>query len=495
MQPADFTALLPFLIITATSVAVMLLIAVVRSHRWTVGLTILGLTAAFISLFVSLRIAPHSVTLLLLVDRYALFYIGLIVAAAAAVVLLSYDYFEKKEGRREEFYVLLLVATLGAAVLASSSHFATFFLGLETLSIPLFAMNAYLPDRKRPLEAGIKYLILAAVSSAFLLFGMALVYAALGTMSFRRIASFLAGDRPIDATLILSGAVLILTGVGFKLSLVPFHLWTPDVYEGAPAPVTAFIATVSKGAMFALLLRTQVAALNPTLQTAALTPSSAGELTAGPILLLIALIAAASMIAGNFLALLQSNVKRILAYSSIAQMGYILVAFLAAGRMAVETVTFYLVTYFVTTLGAFGVVTLLSHPDRDADHLDDYRGLFWRRPLLSGVFIAMLLSLAGLPLTAGFVGKFYLVAAGAASALWTLVFILVVTSGISVFYYLRVILALFANAETPVEPIASISRLGRGLIIVLAGLLIWLGIYPTPLIRIVQAVAAGFGTG
>ena len=150
---------------------------------------------------------------------------------------------------------------------------------------------------------------------------------------------------------------MILTGVGFKLSLVPFHLWTPDVYEGAPAPVTAFIATVSKGAMFALLLRTQVAALNPTLQTAALTPSAAGESTAGPILLLIALIAAASMIAGNFLALLQSNVKRILAYSSIAQMGYILVAFLAAGRLAIETVTFYLVTYFVTTLGAFGVVT------------------------------------------------------------------------------------------------------------------------------------------
>jgi NADH-quinone oxidoreductase subunit N len=492
MHPADFTALLPFLVIAATSVIVMLLIAFTRSHRWTVGLTIAGLITAFLSLFVSLRVAPRPVTPLLLIDRYALFYTGLIVAAAFAVTLFSYDYFEKKEGRREEFYVLLLVATLGAAVLAASSHFASFFLGLETLSLPLFVMNAYLPERKRPLEAGIKYLILAAASSAFLLFGMALIYADLGTMSFRRIASILMADPPVDAALILSGAVLILTGVGFKLSLVPFHLWTPDVYEGSPAPVTAFIATVSKGAMFSLLLRTQVGALNPTPERATFPGSSTGD-PADPIILLIALIAAASMIAGNFLALLQSNVKRILAYSSIAQMGYILVAFLSAGRFAVETVTFYLVTYFVTTLGAFGVVTLLSHPDRDADHFDDYRALFWRRPLLAGVFIAMLLSLAGLPLTAGFVGKFYLVAAGASSALWTLVLILIVTSGISVFYYLRVIVALFAPAGPTAEPTITLSLLGRGLIIVLTGLLIWLGTYPTPIIRIVQAMAAGVG--
>lgn len=476
MHPSDYTALLPFLVITATSVAVMLLIAVTRRHRWTIMLTIVGLAAAFLSLFASLRVAPRPVTPLLLVDRYALFYIGLILAAALAVTLFSYGYFEKQEGHREEFYPLLLVATLGAAVLAASSHFASFFLGLETLSVPLFVLNAYLPDRRRPLEAGIKYLVLAAASSSFLLFGMALIYAELGTMAFGRITSLLAGDQPVQTALLLPGAVMVLTGIGFKLSLVPFHLWTPDVYEGAPAPVSAFIATVSKGAMFALLLR-----------------AAAGVPDAGPIVTIIGLIAAASMIAGNFLALLQSNVKRILAYSSIAQMGYILVAFLAAGRLAVETVTFYLVTYFVMTLGAFGVVILFSHPDRDADHLDDYRGLFWRRPLSAGIFTAMLLSLAGLPLTAGFVGKFYLVAAGASSALWTLVFILVITSGISVFYYLRVIVALFANAAPAAEPLPSLSLLGSGLMILLAGLLIWLGTYPTPIIRIVQAVAAGLG--
>ena len=480
MHPADFAALLPFLILTATSVAVMLLISVTRSHSGTVTLTMAGWTAAFLSLLIALRAAPRAVTPLLLVDRYALFYIGLIIAAAAAVTLFSYDYFGKQEGRREEFYVLLLVATLGAAVLAASSHFASFFLGLETLSVPLFAMNAYLSDRKRPLEAGIKYLILAAVSSAFLLFGMALIYTALGTMSFQRIASILTAGGPVETPLVLSGAVMILTGVGFKLSWVPFHLWTPDVYEGAPAPVTAFIATVSKGAVFSVLLR--------------LFNSRASD--ASPIVQLLGFIALISMVAGTLLALLQNNVKRLLAYSSIAHMGFLLVAFLAAGKLAIETATFYWIVYFVSVLGAFGVVSLLSERDRDADRLEDYRGLFWRRPLPAGIFAAMLLSLAGLPMTAGFMGKFYIVAAGAASALWGLTLALIITSGIGIFYYLRLTMTLFAGSSEPQAAgpaFPAPSRLGNLLLIVLTILLIWLGVYPAPFIRMVQAFVVGIG--
>ncbi|MBI3804620.1 MAG: NADH-quinone oxidoreductase subunit N [Nitrospirae bacterium] len=477
MQTADFTALLPFLLIAAAAIAAMLTIAVTRSHRLTLAWTLIGLAAAFVSLFFSLRVAPRPVTPLLQIDRYALFYIGLIIAASAAVAALAYGYLERQADRPEEFYLLLLIATLGGAVLAASSHFASLFLGLETLSIPLFALNAYLQNRKRPLEAGIKYLVLATASSAFLLFGMALIYADLGTMSFQRIAFLLNENPEVHPTLLAAGTALILTGVGFKLSLVPFHLWTPDVYEGAPAPVTAFIATVSKGAVFALLLR-----------------FSADLPAAGPIAVGISLIAAASMIVGNLLALLQQNVKRMLAYSSIAQIGYLLVAFLASGRMAVETVSFYLAAYFVMTLGAFGVVILLSEAGRDADGLDDYRGLFWRRPLLAGIFTAMLLSLAGLPLTAGFVGKFYIVAAGTASARWILVLILAVTSGISLFYYLRLVIVLYTKMElTTARPTPPLSPLGSGVMILLAGLLIWLGVYPTPFIRIVQALSAGLG--
>lgn len=476
MQTDDLKVLLPLLLLASTAVVTMLAISVARSHPLALFLTLAGLAATFGSLFLVAPIAPRQVTPLLRIDRYALFYFGLIAAASFAVALLAHGDLERQAGRREEFYVLLLIATLGASVLAASSHFASFFLGLETLSVPLFALTAYAQDRKRPLEAGMKYLVLAAASGAFLLFGMALVYADLGTMSFGRIGSLLNGPQAVHPPLLLAGGALILTGIGFKLSLVPFHLWTPDVYEGAPAPVTAFIATVSKGAVFALLLRL-----------------GSGAPRAGAMILALSLLAAASMIAGNLLALLQTDVKRILAYSSIAQMGYLLVAFLASGRLAVEAATFYLFAYFVTTLGAFGAVTLLSDPSRESDSLSDYRGLFRRRPLLAGIFTAMLLSLAGLPLTAGFVGKFYAAAAGAAAGRWTLVLILAVTSGISLFYYLRIIVALFARGEGPAGGRRSPSLLGTGLMIFLAGLLIWLGLYPTPFIRIVQAAAAGLG--
>ena len=332
----------------------------------------------------------------MLVDRYALFYMGLIIASAAAVAVLSYRYFEKHDGHREELYLLLLLATCGCTVLVASSHFVAFLLGLEILSVSLYAMVAYLKDRKLALEAGIKYLILASASAAFLLFGMALIYAEAGTMEFSRLQEISLSRS--ESALLLPGIVLTMTGIGFKLGVVPFHLWTPDVYQGAPAPVTAFIATTSKTAMVALLLRYFYLS---------------GALQYRAVFLVFAVIAIASMCAGNLLALQQTNVKRILAYSSIAHFGYILVAFLAGATMAIEAVSFYLVAYTVTILAAFGIVTVLSGSERDADDLEDYRGLFWRRPVIASIFTAALLSLAGIPATMGFLGKFYVLAAGA----------------------------------------------------------------------------------
>ena len=237
---------------------------------------------------------------------------------------------------------------------------------------------------------------------------------------------------------LLAGLVMIISGLGFKLAVVPFHLWTPDVYEGAPAPVTAFIATVSKGAVFALVLR-YFTRIDIHAHTA--------------LFLIITLIAVASMFAGNLLALLQTNVKRILAYSSISHLGYLLVTVLASGPTAVTAAAFYLAAYFITTLGAFGVVAVLSRPERDADRLEDYRGLVWRRPWLAGVFTAMLFSLAGIPLTAGFVGKFYVVAAGVGSALWLAVVALAINSVIGLFYYLRIVVALFTPAGDVPRPV------------------------------------------
>src|SRR6185312_11372852 len=418
---------------------------------------------------------PGQSTPLLLIDGYALFFFGLLTAASFLVALLAYGYLDARIGKKEEFYVLLLVATLGSMVLAASSHFASLFLGLEVLSVGLYGLIAYLRDRPIQVDAGIKYLVLAGSSSAFLAFGIALVYADLGTLDFAGIANLLRSQSNLSLTLLLPATVLILTGIGFKLALAPFHMWTPDIYEGAPAPVSAFVATVSKGGMFALLLRYF---------------SLSGADRFPRLLLVLSIIAIDSMLAGNLLALFSTNVKRILAYSSIAHMGYLLVAVEVSSRLGVAAGAFYLVAYFIMILGAFGVVTLLSGRERDADRLEDYRGLFWRRPVLALVFTAMLLSLAGIPLTAGFMAKFYLVAAGADSHAWLLILVLVVTSTIGLFYYLRVVAALFhqpVSEGLAHEPLPRRTPAVSVLLAVLTALLIWFGIFPSPMLYLIRS--------
>jgi len=473
MNARDILALLPLILTAGTALVVMLAIAFIRSHALAAGLTLLGLAAAFLSLFLAAPLAPRQVTSLLLVDRYALFYMGLIIVSAAVVVLLSYDYLERHDAHREELYLLLVLATLGCVVLVASSHFVSFLLALEILSISLYAMIAYLKDGQLALEAGMKYLVLASASAAFLLFGVALIYADSGTMNFSRIRELSANASGFS--LLLSGIVLSMTGIGFKLGVVPFHLWTPDVYEGASAPVTAFVATTSKTAMVALLLRYFY---------------FSGALEYRAVFLVFSVIAIASMCAGNLLALQQTNVKRILAYSSIAHFGYILVAVLAGRTMGIQAVSFYLAAYTVTLLVAFGSVTVVSGPERDADDLEDYRGLFWRRPVIAGVFTAALLSLAGIPATMGFLGKFYVLAAGASVAAWALILILVVTSVAGLFYYLRIVVALYA-APSESAPIPMVSPRAAFVLVVLALLLIWFGVYPSPLLNLIRTTMAG----
>lgn len=469
MSPADFQAILPVIVLSAATIIVMLSIAIGRNHTRTMMLTIGALALTFGALWIAAQQVPRQVTPLLLIDRYALLYTGVLVAATAAVALLSYGYLKQQQGPADELYLLLLLAATGAAVLTAASHFVSFFLGLEILSIPLYALIGYQKQQQRPLEAALKYLVLAAASAAFLLFGMALVYADLGTMEFKAIAN--AVSKP-NTPLLLPGLALIIAGFGFKLAVVPFHLWTPDVYEGAPAPVTAFVATVSKGAMVALLVRFF-------------------EATAGAsyvrIHLVFTIVALASMIGGNLLALLQDNVKRILAYSSIAHLGYILVAFQAGGSGAV---TFYVVAYIVTTLGAFGIVTALSTSNGEPESIAAYRGLFWRKPALAAVFTAMLFSLAGIPLTAGFLAKFYVVAAGIQGALWVQVITLIVTSAIGLYYYLRIIVTLYASPEPGPESSPKIPQTATATLAILSALVIYLGVYPSPLLDVIRSAMA-----
>ncbi|MHB1004693.1 MAG: NADH-quinone oxidoreductase subunit N [Chloroflexota bacterium] len=466
----------PYLVLGLATAVVMLVAAFGGSLRVVALLTGATLLLALAAIGVVPASASRAATALFVVDDYALFYTGLLLLASLAVVVLSFGYFSSRAEEHGSFYVLLLLATLGASALAASTHFASFFLALEVLSVSLYALIAYQHERAIAIEAGMKYLILAGASSAFLLFGIALLYADVGSMALGDVA------RVASGALGLFGAAMVVAGVGFKLAVVPFHLWTPDVYQGSPAPVTAFIATVSKGGVFAVLLRFFG-------QTGVRQES---------LFLAFAFIAIASMFAGNLLALQQANVKRLLAYSSISHLGYILVAFTASGALGATAATFYVVAYMVTVLGAFGVVSVLSDVGREAELPGDYRGLFWRRPLLAVVFTAMLLSLAGLPLTAGFIGKFYVVLAGIGAAggglmgavLWVLVVSLVVASTIGLFYYLRLAASLYARepGESMVWPALHPPSLG-GLVVlvVLTLLLVGLGTYPTPVLDLIQA--------
>jgi NADH-quinone oxidoreductase subunit N len=479
----QWIALLPILAVAGTAVFVMLAIAVRRNHWWNATFCVAGLNATLFWTLVVLYFyeGPQQLTPLLVVDAYALFYYALILVLTLGSATLSHAYLEGHRGHKEEHYVLLAVATLGALVLASSTHFASFFLGLEILSVPLYGMVAYIYRDARSLEAGVKYLILSAGASAFLLFGMALVYSQTGTLGFVEMGRRLAETGAADNPFVLAGAAMIIVAVGFKLSLVPFHLWTPDVYEGAPAPVGAFLATVSKTAVFVVLLRWFVEAQGHRFDA---------------LVDVLGALAFVSILAGNVLALVQTNIKRLFAYSSIAHIGYLLVALIASGEFAVEAVGVYLITYSVTQLGAFGVVALMSSPrgERDADNLYDYRGLFWRRPLLVAILTPMMLSLAGIPITAGFIGKFYVIYAGIDARLWWLVTAVVLGSAIGLYYYLRVVVTMFMQDPERLRfdaPLDWAQQVGGVMVLALTLLMFGLGIYPEPVIALIRLAGLG----
>ena len=477
MSSADLLALSPLGVAAASAVILLLIIAVRRSFIAAAAFSLAAALIGLAAVFGAGRFAPRAVTSLFVVDRFSLFFTGLFFAAGFVVFLLAVSYLRPSARRREEFFLMGFIALTGAAVLASSVHFVTFFLGLELLSVSLYVLISFPLDRRESAEAGLKYLVLAASSAAFLVFGAALVYGETGGLDFATWAAR-AAERGGASPLVLLGFALIIVGIGFKLGVVPFHMWAPDIYQGAPAPAAALVATVSKGAVLAFLLRFF------TILDIRQTPSLA---------LVLALIAGASMIAGNLLALRQNRLKRILGYSSIAHLGYLLVAFLAGGAAGPEAAIVYLVAYIVALTAAFGSVALLSPAGADADPLEDYRGLFWARPGPAAALTLAMLSLAGIPLTAGFLGKFFVAAAAVGASLWALVVILVATSVIGLYYYLRVLVALYARPREPsagpvIEPRPRGAWIAGGIGLVLSVLiLLWLGVFPSGLMELIKA--------
>jgi NADH-quinone oxidoreductase subunit N len=471
MTTLDFLCLTPFIIVASAPVVMMLTLPVARNLKVIYGFSLFMFSAAFLSLFFIASHLPHQLEPLIIIDSYGLLFLGMILFTGILLTLLSYIYLHQHGGEREEYFIILFVATLGACILVVANHFITFFLGLETLSISLYVMIAYLKYRDYSIEAGVKFLVIASVATAFLLFGMALIYAVTGTMSFTGIALQLTsiGLTP----LVLTGLGMMLAGIGFKLALVPFHMWAPDVYQGAPAPVTAFIATVSKGAVMAIALRFFI---------------SIKGYEKSNLILVITVTAVLSMFTGNLLALRQTNFKRLLAYSSIAHMGYLMITLLTGTANGIQAALFYLISYTITSLGAFGIISVLSLCDRDTGEIKDLEGLFRKNPWLAMVLTLVLFSLAGIPLTAGFIAKFYLVLEGVRSGLWILAFSLIINTVISLYYYLRVIKTMFTVSET-----GSYAPLPIAAHFVLAAVtigILFLGILPAFITDIIKSLLA-----
>ena len=484
MTLTDLWVSFPLVILVGGTLILMIGVSIVRTHKLALGLTLLTLILSLAAHDIALDHIPeggYELFGLLNVSGVQLFFNALFLLGATVTALFAYPYFDARVERCEEFYILLLTATSGAMVVAAATHFASFVLGLEILSISLYAMIAYPRQSHPPLEAAAKYLVLSAVASSAILMGMALIYAATGTMAFAEInLSPESGER----SYFLLGQALICVGIAFKLSLVPFHMWTPDVYQGAPAVVTGYVATVSKGAVIALLI-TYVQATD--------------VLNYDGVFYAVVFVAVASMIVGNLLALLQTNVKRLLAYSSIAHLGYLLIAVLvvnsARPELVLETILLYVAAYFIITLAAFGIVNLTSeHETEDNEQLEAYTGLFWRNPLLASILTAVALALAGIPLTVGFIAKFYVFAAGVEGTAWALIWALLIGSAIGVFYYLRLIYTMVKEVQPGAMALPRIGTQSVVAVTVLGFLIVVLGVYPTPMIDMIRSIvqASGF---
>lgn len=443
---ASVSSLLPMVVVALTALVVMFAIAMKRSHFWTATISVVGLNIALLALLAqAMGLMPSGGTLggLFMFDGFAKFNMGVILIASLACCTLSYGYFETLKDNKDELYLLMLISTLGAMLMTGAEHLAAFFMSLELLSVPMYGMLAYTFLRARSLEAGLKYLVLSAAASATLLMGMALIFADTGTLVFQDLAKLLLAQEV--STLFVVGAVMMLASIAFKLSAAPFHAWVSDVYEGAPAPVAAFLASVSKVAMMALALRFFIGSLTPTM------PAFDTALI---------VVVALSILIGNLLAIRQDNLKRMLAYSSIAHIGYALIALLSVGAGGAGLVSMYMGIYALTSIGAFGVIALMSSPYRErghtsisgeADELRFYQGLFWRRPVLTAVLTVMLLSLAGIPLTAGFITKFTIFFAAVQGMRFWAAGMIILGSAIGLYYYLRVLVNLYQKPKTNLE--------------------------------------------
>jgi NADH-quinone oxidoreductase subunit N len=463
--PVALVTLLPSLLVVGTALLVLMLdLLPPRDSKAHLGtLTLAGLVAALLSTVAVWGGRGRGFRDMIVLDNYALFFHVIIGYAATLTVLVSLDYVRRAGAESGEFYGLVLFATAGMMLLSSANDLVVVFLAVELMSLSLYVLAGLFKPRREAAEASMKYFLLGVFASAFLLYGIALLYGATGSTNFDRIAAAVAAD-PRDP-LFLLGLGLLLVGFGFKISSVPFHMWAPDVYEGAPTSITAFIATGSKAAVFAALIRLVVASLR------AAQPDAVALLWG---------LAALTMTVGNVVAIAQSNLKRLLAYSSVAHVGYMLVGLVAGGPAGAGAVLFYLLAYTFTTAGAFGVIALAERAGAEAVDVRDYAGLGRRHPLLALALTLFLLSLIGIPPLAGFVGKFYVFGSAVRAGYVGLAVIAVLNSAVAAYYYLRVVLSMYME-EPEGEAASLVPSFAGGLAVTLAVVgVVLLGVMPAP---------------
>ncbi len=474
----DLRPIAPALIVTLTGLFVLLVQAFTPKGKTapSTALSVTGLLAALLSVWLLATGGGRGAVMAQAVaaDDFALFFHAVILGVAVIAVLLSRSYLDSNGMERGEHYALLLFSVVGMLGLVSSLELVSLFVALEIMSIALYGLAGMQRSRAQSQESALKYFVTGAFSSVFFLYGVALLYGVSGSTQLSRVAQQIALLSPESGGLAILGAALLLVGFGFKIASVPFHMWAPDVYEGAPTPTTAFMAAGVKAAAFGALLR--VFGFSLVGLAAHWRP-------------IVAAIAVATMVVGNLAALAQPRLKRMLAYSSVAHAGYLLTAMVAAPGLAGEAMLFYLVAYAAVNLGGFGAIAALSREGREPVRIDDLAGLAQRRPALAAALAVYLVSLTGIPLTAGFVGKFYLFNAAVAAGWVGLAIVGVLMSVVSAYYYLGVVVAMYMRDPVGEDTWAPVSPASGFALAFSAGVALVLGVWPAPLLALARIAA------
>jgi NADH-quinone oxidoreductase subunit N len=477
LSASDFYYILPELVLTAGALAVLIVdVLLPKESRgalaW-VTLLVIGATLASLVPFWATHVeVAHG---LLAVDRFALFFKVIFLLAAAITVLMSVRYLAIEGASPGEYYFLILCATLGMMIMAGGIDLITIFIGLETMAVSFYILAGFIKPSQRSNEAAVKYFLLGAFSLGILLYGMSLMYGLSGTTNLRVMATTFAAQEH-DPRLVLA-VILVVAGVGFKIAAVPFHMWAPDVYEGAPTPITAFLSVGSKAASFAMLIRIFLEGL----------PSMNADWR-----LLFEALAIVTMTVGNVAALTQSNVKRMLAYSSIAHAGYVLIGIVAGTSRGITATLIYLFVYGFMQLGAFAVIVVLRRRDVMGDELKDFSGLYLRNPFAAFAMLLFMLSLGGIPPTAGFMGKFWLFSAAIDAHYYWLAVIGVLNSAVSLYYYIRIVVFMYVKEEAVGSEPTTSPTLAVALGVAVIATIV-LGVYPRLLFELADASARTLG--